>query len=294
MNNQQLINEYLKSRNISENSKTTYYNNFYRLLNFLKIHNKYILDVDINIIINHLNKLHRRARIPLLLILKLLYIYKHKNINIVDRELKNNKIYMNNQKSLINKNLINNSIKFNDLISILKKTKNNNHYIIFYLLINFNVRNMDLIIKKIDDEAQIKQNENYLYFKNGSLIYHRGNYKTLKKYGIKKQIIKNEKFINIIKSIDNNNYILLNSLNKPYTNNTIQKYIISIGNLYFKNSNLNQSLIYKIILDHYTQKKDLLRLEKIADNRGHNHETQKVYYSTRTRQDLNNLQDIFI
>ena len=171
-------------------------------------------------------------------------------------------------------------------MDLLEQSKDRD-YLILYLLINFNTRNKDLIALYTNNKKRILHvlnqecTDNILYFQdNGKLMYIRGDYKTVRRYGIQGHIIDDPYFISLIKKKSNNTYLLNNRNNKPYTANEINKLLKSIGNKYIKDSNLNQQLIYKIIVDHFEKLNDNQNLKLIANNRGHQRETQEGYYST--------------
>lgn len=83
-------------------------------------------------------------------------------------------------------------------------------YIINFLLIKFGVRNKDLNVFITDDKKIVKANnsDNYLYVKSNSIDYIRNDYKTMTTYGNKTYNITDKKFIQAVKSLDNNTWIL--------------------------------------------------------------------------------------
>jgi hypothetical protein len=62
-------------------------------------------------------------------------------------------------------------------------------YVVLYLLIHLNVRNMDLVIS-----SQPTDSTNYFITEAGHVLYVRNSYKTFKKYGTKANKIVDKKF----------------------------------------------------------------------------------------------------
>jgi len=108
-------------------------------------------------------------------------------------------------------------------------------YIINKLIINENVRNLDLvaeIITKIGQLKKIDPNKNYLYINGNNVLYIRNNYKTSKTYGELKSTINEPK--NKIKFVKALRIVLKNSPDKhlvPLSKmNDLSNYIIQQTN----------------------------------------------------------------
>ena len=130
-------------------------------------------------------------------------------------------------------------------------------YLLFYILMNYNVRNADLIIQPILSKDKST-------------------------YGTKEHIIEDKKFVKILKSVieDGNEKLFINNMKKLVLSNGMSKYVKQRYNKYIPNSNLTQATIYKIILQHHEDNGDFKAMRLIADNRGHNPKTQEEEYST--------------
>lgn len=171
-----------------------------------------------------------------------------------------------------------NEITYDDLNDMLDNATGQD-YLALYILINYNVRNNDLIIKMTS--SYIDDKNNIIYFDgDDKAIYIRRNYKTSERYGEKKHIIKDKKFLSILKEIKEGEFILQSKNNKPYEQGEISNFIKFMSNRYIKGAKLNQQLIYKIIVRHYEDKNDNNKLKSIANNRGHTRDTQETSYST--------------
>ena len=197
-------------------------------------------------------------------------------------------MYKNNFNALqeiTKEKIIETNISYIQLLEILQQITNQD-YLLYYLLIHFNVRNMDLIIKFTNDSVLIndvmnnKINQNILFYNNEKkLVYVRNDYKTQKKYGFKLHYITDEMFLKYCEDLTHEKLIFTNRSGKSKSSDEITRFIKITGNKIFKNSNLNQQLIYKIIVKHFEDLNDNSNLKRISHNRGHTRETQEYYYS---------------
>lgn len=133
-------------------------------------------------------------------------------------------------------------------------------YIINYLIINYNVRNLDLDCI-LTNKLPTDDKHNYLYItpNNKKIIYYRNLYKTKSTYGLKRHTITNKNVINCF------NYLTANGFKRllvNYNNDAshLDRYIIK-RTIY----NLSQNKILKIIL---RENNNLKQSVKIGKNRG--------------------------
>jgi len=151
-------------------------------------------------------------------------------------------------------------------------------YIINYLLINYNVRNLDLDLILTDDMKEYhklgkKGNENVLFVgKNNAVYYYRNQYKTAKTYGAKVIKLSSVKLAKSIKAyiaqqqaITNGDIYLLSLQNGNRSGrDSLSHYITK-----FTYQGLTESDIMKIIVTEKVKTiADVRRLEKISFNRG--------------------------
>lgn len=299
-NNEEIIKNYLNFRNdIKEQTKQTYYNSFYRLLKILDTKAD-IFKLSQKTILNKLEKLEPHKKVPLLQILKLISEFYNKRMNLIESSLLENKEKLLKAKNKEVKELLNiNELKYNDIIKILNNPKNDQHYIVLYLLLNASTRNADLIIKYVKNKAMTDdKNFNYIYIEDDKIIYIRNIYKMAKTYGQKINVFKNKKLLEILKKKKFNSYILINSKGKPYNHDAINKYIISIFKKYNRAyKNVNQQLIYKIVLNHFENLQDYKRIQAIQNNRGHSANCSNSYYSTKgnreRREEITKIEPLF-
>jgi hypothetical protein len=275
-----LINAFLKSKgdDIRATTKTAYINSFTRLIKLIFKTNKQksILTINIGEVFKILEtaEIPTNSKIDLLKTYKYIYEFKKKSSKPIAAELLKYFNTLDNKET--NKKLLEDLITYAELMKLYNKLEGV-EYLLYYLIINFNVRNMDLIIFYTNkpDEAD-KKDINLLHFNNeGNLIYTRNNYKTARTYGQKTHIIKDNKFIKILKGLKINEYIFKNRTGKPRTYNEMNKYISSIGTRYGVKG-MNQQNIYKIILNNTN---DYNEMTNRSTNRGHSLTTQGEYYT---------------
>lgn len=153
-------------------------------------------------------------------------------------------------------------------------------YIINYLLLNYNVRNKDLLFdiirrKKI---AKADKTKNYLWLSDSFVEYIRNDYKTAKTYGQKSVKIKDKKFMTAVRRV----------FACQKHNEDCGVFIPNENQLgyYLKKATLGgigETLYNKIIINHF--RKDIDKLKQIADDRGTNIATLLEFY------DIENVMD---
>ena len=179
------------------------------------------------------------------------------------------KHYKNKTKDELNDT----SVTYKQLISLLKdKRVTDIDYILFYILINYGVRNLDLIINLQEQN----DDENYFLVNAKSIRYVRNNYKTFNQYGTKKISIKNPRFVSIIKRLvgEKKQYLF-----GKYDETNMSNYINTRFNHYLKTDNrVGEGLIYKVVNNHFNCKNATKKQVALAESRGHSTEVQSSCY----------------
>ena len=67
-------------------------------------------------------------------------------------------------------------------------------YVVMYLLLHLQTRNLDLVAKITDKLEEVDNETNWLYVRKSDVVFFRNNYKTKARYGLKKDIIKGKRF----------------------------------------------------------------------------------------------------
>ena len=167
-----------------------------------------------------------------------------------------------------------------DYLAFLYNSERWTDFIINYLLIYFNTRNMDLNFELVSFKRDIKANPdiNYLWYSKRAkkATLYRRDYKTVGKYGMKQNIITDPKFLNAIKQIfecrkkgEGCGVFIANKENVGYY---IQKATLD---------NLGEGTYVKIIINHFRNNLD--KLNEISDNRGTSLKILKASYDIDTK-----------
>lgn len=289
------IEEFLQSKtDLKDSSKTTYRNTYKKLVEIFKIDKRrYIRNIKIKDIIDVLEKTEY-DKLSLLKVIIMLKQFKQKPIKRLNKY--RDTLFKRNEKEkkAVLKTTLNDGLTFDDLNNMLNEMKQTNkyiEYILLYLLINFNVRNTDLIIiNKVDMTLkELKQKFNLKEFnyiekvKDGQYRYIRNIYKTKAQYGIKKHLINDEFFIEAMQNVNKDDYIFNDRNDKPIMKDTMNKFIYYKMKPFNKKivnyTDINQQLIYKIILSRYEKLNDNNKVKELRANRGHTATIQESYYS---------------
>ncbi len=133
-------------------------------------------------------------------------------------------------------------------------------YIVNFLILNFQVRNMDLNFKIVPRLIDATDPEtNYMVPLKTKIYYIRNKYKTVGTYGPKQNVITDTDFIYAMKRLqamnkDGHNALIPNE-------NTIAYRIASLTY-----GNLGEGALTKIVINHF--RNDIDELKKISENRG--------------------------
>ena len=146
------------------------------------------------------------------------------------------------------------SVDFNKLLNGYYRDKQYKNFVILYLLMNYNTRNKDLVVKVVNDESDINPNENFLFIRDKDVIYIRNDYKTKNRYGSKRDVIKSKKLFNAVKEVDS----LLEN------NNNLDRQVKAVT------KGINQSTMFKMLV---AQNNNLKSIAKASKNRGTNMNT---------------------
>ena len=146
------------------------------------------------------------------------------------------------------------SVDFNKLLNGYYRDKQYKNFVILYLLMNYNTRNKDLVVKVVNDESDINPNENFLFIRDKDVIYIRNDYKTKNRYGSKRDVIKSKKLFNAVKEVDS----LLEN------NNNLDRQVKAVT------GGINQSTMFKMLV---AQNNNLKSISKASKNRGTNMNT---------------------
>jgi len=273
------IEEVIKSRSLTDKSKTTYRNNYIRLVNVLQESLREADEKDILKAINEIanNSINNKlAYINIPILIKQLY-NKPVDVLLSRRE----ELFMqrdNKQKESVDLDLPKyNDVKkyVNDLYDI-NKVK----YIVNYLIFNYGVRNKDVnvFITAQRKSKDMDTNKNYLLVKNREIEWIRNDYKTITSFGQQSIIIKSKKFIDAVKSLALESYLLSGNnkgLSDTSLNNTITRMLYK-----HNDKHLTEGQYFKIIVGYLqTKPNSYSKIVSLGEIRGTNADTIEKYYN---------------
>ena len=183
-----------------------------------------------------------------------------------------------------------------DMKTIQKFTKdlfNNKDYkkfIVNYLIINYGVRNQDVDVFIVNSKKMATDAiNNYLILKKNEVEWVINNYKTFKNYGVKNIIIKSKPFLQAVKELPLNTYLLTGT----DTRLNYSGLATSIKRLLYEN--LTEGDYFKIILADVTTKPNSIELLQFySHKRGTDYNTLIHYYSSNAKEDIEINDEIFI
>jgi len=139
------------------------------------------------------------------------------------------------------------------------RDKQNKNFVILYLLMNYNTRNQDLVLRVVKNESDLNEKENFLFIREKDIVYIRNNYKTKDSYGTKRDVIKAKKFFNAVQDVDS---LLID-------NNNLDRQVKKVT------GGINQSSMFKIMIATNNNLKSIVKASK---NRGTKMETIGTNY----------------
>ena len=151
------------------------------------------------------------------------------------------------------------SVDFKQMLNTYYRNKDYKSFVILYLLLNYNTRNKDLVLRVVKDEDDINQKENFIFIRDKDVVYIRNDYKTKDKYGGKRDVIVAKKFFNAVQELDS---LLID-------NGNLDRQVKAVTH------GINQSTMFKMLI---TQNNNLKSIAKSSRNRGTNMNTVATSY----------------
>lgn len=273
------IEEVIYSKSLTEQSKKTYRNNYNKLYSILQ---KPLRDEDQEIILiaveetanGNINSQLTYINIPIM-------IKQHYNrpvdILMSQRELLFAKREQQQKQSVeIDLPTYKDVKKYvNELYGV-----NNVKYIVNYLIFNYGVRNkdVDVFITTRELTRDVNNENNYLLVKQNEIEWIRNNYKTSNFYGQKRIVIKAKNFINAVKSLPLQTY-LLSGTDKPIAETSLNN---TISRMLYKHNdkNMTESLYFKLLIKQLqTQPNSYSKIIALGNIRGTDASTIEKYYN---------------
>ena len=157
---------------------------------------------------------------------------------------------------------------YKELKTAIKNETNPKKYIVSFLMFKLTCRNMDIALADLHAKPKenYDENRNHLIVDGEKVIFIRNKYKTVKKYGVKKNVINVKKFTDMMKTFlgDAEKKALFSQRNGgEITGSAIASYLkkfIVLG--------LNEGQIVKIVLRYADETGSYNMLRTISNNRG--------------------------
>jgi len=165
-----------------------------------------------------------------------------------------------------------------DYMQMLYEKSKWTDYIINYLLINFNVRNKDLLFDIVRRKHLTKSDKtkNYIWLADAKVEYIRNDYKTAEQYGQKVNVIRDKKFMTAVRRV-----FACQKYNEDcgvfIPNEESLGYYIRRATL----GSIGEAKYNKIIINHY--RNDIDELQRIAKDRGTSLTTLLAYYDIQNK-----------
>lgn len=190
-----------------------------------------------------------------------------------------------NQKAVKNETLP--SMKtIQDFTKQLYKNKEYKKFIVNFMIINYGVRNKDVDVFIVSSSKDTKdETKNYFIVKSNEIEWRINNYKTLMSFGVKKVIIKSKPFIEAVKSLTLNTWLLTGSitpLNDTGLATTIKRLLYGING-----DHLTEGDYFKIIMNDINSKPNTTQLlEYYSKIRGTDYATLLKYYDVSKKGEI--------
>ncbi len=254
---------YISHTNLSENTKKTYSMNYINYLEQFENGNKMIPKELIPAVVEYIGSLDKSNNTKMMLIAILINLMNFSGYSTVDiKKIQNNLFETKKKETVTRKNEKEKILPSKKAIeSFMKKQlkeENYRSYIINYLLLNFNVRNMDLDVEIIFKKKDMNDTDNFLLVRATDVIYIRNNYKTFKNYGKKIFKIRSRPFTRACQRYVENGETTLFKTNSNLTYE-VSKYTYE---------GLSESDYLKIVIDSIDFNKDFRKLDMISERRG--------------------------
>lgn len=275
------IEEVINSKSLAEQSKKTYHNNYNKIIAILQ---KQIKDADQEQILYVVEELSNGSINNKLTYINIPIMIKQFYNRPVDILLeKREQLFTEREKQQKHNNLkdldLPNYKDVKNYIDLLNET-DARKYIINYLIFNYGVRNkdVDVFITTRSKTKDIDTDINYLLVKNREIEWIRNNYKTATSYSQQRIIIKSKKFIDAVKSLPLETY-LLSEDDKPLAETSLNN---TISRMLYKHNdkNMTEGDYFKLNVKHLqTQPNSYSKIISLGEIRGTNATTIEKYYN---------------
>jgi len=257
-------------KDMSDSTAKSYRGSYLRLRKLLELKDKRkpIKKISLADVLSAIQTVENPStRHSVFVIAKKIYDYeKNKELfDAVDKKIREDKRTLQVSK---NGNLDKTLPTYKELKTAIKNEMNPKKYIVSFLMFKLTCRNMDIALADVHAKPKenYDENRNHLIIDGEKVIFIRNKYKTVKKYGVKTNIINVKKFTEMVKKFlgDAEKKSLFSQKNGgEITGSAIASYLkkfIVLG--------LNEGQIVKIVLKHADESGSYNMLRNISNNRG--------------------------
>jgi len=248
-----------KSVNTQKSYKTQY-NKLHKLLG--KDVNETSEKKLIEVVLEQPNNNQKQALINIGILIRRLYKLSTTKLEALREKLKGNLKEDVKEKNAVLKDTLPSYSELVEYTDYLWDKMEWKDYIINYLLINYQVRNADLVFDIVDKKKLTKDTDkNFMWITPKKVVYTRNVYKTASTYGKKTDTITDPKFILAMKRVY--------ACSKRDEECGVFIPTLSQVGYYIKKATykqLGEGNYVKIIINHF--RKDLTKLKSISENRG--------------------------
>ena len=255
---------------MSDSTAKSYRGSYLRLRKLLKLTDKRkpIKKISLADVLTEIETVENPStRHSVFVIAKKLFEYeKNKDaFDAVDKKIREDKRTLQVSK---NGNLDKTLPTYKELKNAIKNEMDSKKYIVSFLMFKLTCRNQDIALADLHAKPKenYDENRNHLIVDGSKIIFIRNRYKTIKKYGVKTNIINVKKFTEMVKKfLDNSEKKALFSQRNggEITGSSIASYLKKFIVL-----NLNEGQIVKIVLKHADETGSYNMLRTISNNRG--------------------------
>jgi hypothetical protein len=256
--------------NMTDSTAKSYRSSYLRLRKLLKLTDKRkpIKKISLTDVLTVIETIENPStRHSVFVIAKKIFDYeKNKDaFDAVDKKIREDKRTLQVSKNgVLDKTLP----TYKELKTAIKNEMNTKKYIVSFLMFKLTCRNMDIALADLHAKPKenYDENRNHLIIDGEKVIFIRNKYKTVKKYGQKKNVINVKKFTDMMKKFlgDAEKKALFSQRNGgEITGSAIASYLkkfIVLG--------LNEGQIVKIVLKHADESGSYNMLRNISNNRG--------------------------
>lgn len=146
-------------------------------------------------------------------------------------------------------------------------------FIVGYLMMTYGVRNKDVDVEIVKDKKDMTDpKQNYIFVRGKKATWVRNDYKTVKKYGVKTEVITDDEFLKALKAHGVGRLFPVGKLNYNLPKLLINKML--------------ESKVFKMVIDEAYVAKNTEEINRLSKSRGTSIATIKGFYDLNATDDV--------